>query len=185
MERNNVKKLTRASLLSAFALVIIFTGSKLGGVVFNQVVVGPLVNTVIITTVLICDIKYGVLVSILTPIMAALTGQLLTPMVPFVPFIMIGNAVLAVVLGLLAKYIKTYGVYAGIVLGAILKTLVLSFSAKHLIIAFSLKIPKPIAAKLAIMMSTPQLISAIAGGIIALLFYAVYKRNYSKVAANS
>lgn len=184
MEGNNVKKLTRASMLAAFALVIIFIGARLGGAMFNQIVVGPLVNAVIITAALICDIKYGVLVSVLTPVMAALTGQLAAPMVPFVPFIMLGNATLAIVVGLLVKYVKTYGVYAGIILGAVLKTLMLSFSAKHLIALFSLKIPKPVAAKLAFMMSTPQLYSAIAGGVVALLFYAVYKRSYSKAAVN-
>lgn len=182
---NNVQKLTRASLLAAFALIIIFIGSRLGGgAPFNQIVVGPLVNAVIISAVLICDIKYGVLVSVLTPVMAALTGQLPAPMVPFVPFIMLGNATLALVLGLCAKYIKKFGIYIGIVLGAVLKTVVLSFSAKNLIGLFSLNIPKPVAAKLGVMMSAPQLYSAMAGGVVALLFYAVYKRSYSKAASN-
>lgn len=185
MERvDNVRKLTRSSMLAAFALIIIFIGARLGGAVFNQIVVGPLVNAVIITAVLISDTKYGVLVSLLTPVMAALTGQLAAPMVPFVPFIMLGNAVLALVLGICVRYIRKFGVYAGIVLGAVLKTAVLSASARYLIGLFSLNIPKPVAAKLGVMMSYPQLYSAIAGGVVAFLFCEVYRRSYSKASVN-
>jgi hypothetical protein len=175
---DNTKKLTRAAMLAAFALVLIFTGSRIGGAVFNQIVVGPLVNAVIMVTVLICDIKYGILISILTPVIAAVTGQLASPMVPFVPFIMLGNITLAVVFGLLQKYVKKYGIYLGIAAGSVLKTLVLTFSVKYLVALFKLGLKKPIVDKLSVMMAYPQLYSALAGGVVALAFYALYKRAY-------
>ena len=177
---NYVKKLTRASMLLVFAFIIIFTGSRIGGAVFNSFVVGPLVNAVILITVMITDIKFGALVGFSTPILAALTGQLAAPMVPFVPFVMAGNITLAVVFGILNKYVKTYGSYFGIAAGAILKTLVLVFSAKYLISIFNLNIPKPIVSKLVILMSYPQLYSAIAGGILALIVYSIFKRTYNE-----
>jgi uncharacterized membrane protein len=175
---NNVKKLTRASMMLVFALVVIFTGSRLGGVTFNSFVVGPLVNAVIIATVLISDTKFGMLVGLCTPVLAALTGQLASPMVPFVPFIMAGNITFALIFGLLSKYIKKYGNYVGIGVGAVLKTLVLAVSAKYLVVLLSISIPKPVMAKLITVMSYPQLYSAVAGGIVALIFYSVFKKAY-------
>ena len=41
---SNTKKLTRASMLLIFAFIIIFIGSRTGGAMFNQFVVGPLVS---------------------------------------------------------------------------------------------------------------------------------------------
>jgi hypothetical protein len=163
-----------------FALVIIFIGARFGGLTFNSFVVGPLVNAVIMTTVLVSGIQYGVMVGLLTPVMAALTGQLLPPMVPFMPFIMLGNITLAIVFGLLAKHAGKFGSFIGIVVGAVLKTLVLVLSVKYLITLFGINMAPKVMEKLYAAMSYPQLYTAIAGGIIALLLYAVYKKAYLK-----
>lgn len=173
---NNVRKLTRASMLLVFALTIIFIGSRFGGATFNSFVVGPLVNAVIILAAMLTDMKFGILVSISTPILAALTGQLAAPMVPFVPFIMLGNATLAVTFRLFHSWFKTYGRYIGILVGAVLKTAFLVLSVNYLVTVFNLNIPKPIISKLAVVMSYPQLYSAIAGGAVALVFYTIFKR---------
>ena len=178
---NNVQRLTRSSMLLVFVLIIIFLGSRFGGATFNSFIVGPMVNAVIITTVLVVNIKYAVLVGFLTPVMAAITGQLLPPMVPFVPFIMAGNITYALVFGLFSKHIKRYGNYAGIVIGAVLKTFVLIISVKYLVSLFSINIAGNVMNKLAAVMSYPQLYTAAAGGIIAMLFYLVYKRSYLKI----
>jgi len=177
---NNVRKLTRASMLLVFALIIILIGSRFGGVTFNSFVVGPLVNGVIITTVLITDTKFGILVGICTPILAVLTGQLAAPMVPFSPFIMLGNATYALLFGISYKYIKNYGSYAGIALGAVFKMIILLTSVKYLVPLFGVNIPKPVLTKLSVMMSYPQIITAVSGGIVALIFYSIYKRTYAK-----
>lgn len=177
---NNVKKLTRSSMLLIFAFIIIFIGSRTGGAMFNQFIVGPLVNAVILTAVMIADMKYGILVGILTPVLAAITGQLNAPMIPFMPFIMIGNAILALVFGLLYRKNEKFGSYIGIVLGSALKTLFLALSAKYLVAALKINIPEKVMPKLLGAMSTPQLYSALAGGVVALLFYAAYKKYYLK-----
>ena len=177
---SNTKKLTRASMLLIFAFIIIFIGSRTGGAMFNQFVVGPLVNAVILTAVLITDMKHGILVGILTPVLAAITGQLNAPMVPFMPFIMIGNALLALVFGLIYKKNEKFGQYIGIVLGSVLKALFLTLSAKYLVSAFKINIPEKVMPKLLAAMSAPQLYSALAGGVIALLFYKAYKKYYLK-----
>lgn len=181
---SNIKKLTRASMLLVFALVVIFLGSRMGGAILNSTVVGTLVNAIIISAVLITDLKFGILVGFSTPILAALTGQLAAPMMPFIPFIMAGNITLAVVFGVFHKHIDKYGKYIGIAAGAVLKTLVLVISAKYLVVLLNINIPKPILAKLAVLMSYPQLFTAVAGGIVALLLYSVFNKYYVKASGN-
>jgi len=168
--------ITRASMLLVFAIIIIFIGSRSGGAILNQFVIGPLVNGVIILAVLICDMKYGILIGLLTPVIAGLTGQLAQPMIPFSPFIMLGNVTLALVFGLCIKYMKSLGIYIGIAVGAVFKTLVLVLSVKYLVSLFNINLPQPVMSKLAVMMSYPQLYSAIGGGIVSILFYSIYKK---------
>lgn len=173
---NNVRKLTRASMLLVFALVIIFTGARLGGAVFNQIVVGPLVNAVLFTTILIVDLKFGVLVAISTPILAAVTGQF--TILPFLPFIMVGNIILVLTFGIFIKLIKKYGSYIGVAAGAVLKFLFLSVSASYMVSLFNLPIPQAAVKKLGEAMSYPQLYTALAGGVVAIIFNFFFKRNY-------
>lgn len=169
---NNVRKLTRASMLLVFALVIIFIGARFGGAMFNQVVVGPLVNAVIITAVLSTDTKFGILVALLTPVLAVLTGQFKA--IPFIPFIMAGNIILAVACGLMERLVKKFGIYIGIVIGAVLKTLFLILSANYLVSLFGIMLPQAIIDA----MSFPQLYTALAGGAVAVIFYGIFKRIY-------
>jgi hypothetical protein len=171
---NNVKKLTRASMLLVFALVIIFIGSRLGGSAFNQVVVGPLVNAVIIAAVLITDLKFGILVSLLTPVLAFITGQF--TMLPFVPFIMAGNAIMAVSVGVIEKLVKKHGIYIGIVVGAVLKALFLMISVNYLIALFNLPLSEKQIKMLGVAMSWSQLYTALAGGVVAVIFFNVFKK---------
>lgn len=177
---SNVKKLTRASMLLVFALIVIYTGSRAGGAVFNSFIVGPLVNSIILVTVMVADLKFGIIVALCTPVLAALTGQLAAPMVPFSPFIMFGNAIYAAAFGLFAKNVKTYGSIAGIGAGSLLKALWLMMSVKFLVPLFKVNIPKPALAKLSVVMSYPQFITALAGGVIAMAFYSIFIRFYSK-----
>lgn len=171
---DNVKKLTRASMMVVFAFIITFIGARLGTAMFNQFVVGPLINAVIISAVLYTDLKFGVLVSLVTPLLAVITGQFTA--VPFAPFIMAGNATLAVIFYCCSKYAGKFGSYIGIAAGALLKTIVLTVSIRYLVALFKIGLPKPMVAKLSVMMSYPQLYSAVAGGIVAMIFYSIFAK---------
>ncbi|HBM79543.1 MAG: ECF transporter S component [Clostridiales bacterium] len=171
---SNTKKLTRSAMLLAFAFVIILIGAQFGGVFYNQFIVAPIVNASILAAVLFADTKYGVLVGLLTPVLALITGQFNIP--PFTPFIMVGNALLALSFGLSAKYFISGGKYIGIIIGAIIKALFLSFSVNYLVSLFGIGIPAKVISKLKIVMSYNQAYTALAGGIIVLLLYEVYKR---------
>lgn len=172
MNNKGVQNLVRSGLLLAIAVVIIFAGKNIPTV--NQFFVGPGVNAVLLLTACISGTFYGVGVGILTPVVALLVGQLPSALGPFVPFIMIGNAIYVLLFGLLKDKFKL-GKYIGLLLGSVFKFLFLYLSALKLVELFSLNIPKPLLSKLAVMMGVPQLITALIGGIIAIAIIEILK----------
>jgi riboflavin transporter len=171
--KNNLRKLIRASMLLAIAIVFQIIGRNTPQV--SQFLVGPVVNAILILTAVVCGIQWGVGVGIITPILAWLVGQLAAPMAPFIPFIMAGNLLYVVCFGILNKYIK-YGSYLGVGLGSLIKFAFLSISASKLVSIFSINIPSKVASKLIIAMGVPQLITAVIGGILALIFINILSK---------
>jgi len=106
--------------------------------------------------------------------MALLVGQLASPMMPFIPFIMIGNILYVVVFGVLKD--KNFGLYIGILAGAFIKFIFLYLSATKLVYVFGLNLPEKILTKLAVSMGFTQFITAIAGGIITVIIIKILKQ---------
>jgi len=86
-----------------------------------------------------------------------------------VPFIMMGNTILILVFGFFRK--KNY--WLGVVLASALKFLFL-FATSSIVIDLLLK--KEVAQKVAAMMSLPQFLTALAGGVIAYLILKSIKK---------
>lgn len=165
----NVKKLIRASLLLALAIVAQAIGR--GFPQISQLFVGSIVNCILIIAALTCSTYLGTLVGVLTPILAWVIGQLPPPMGPFVPFIVIGNAIYIILFSLIYKKKNNLRKYLSIIIAAIFKYFFLFISSSKLIYLFNLNIPKKVANKLVIMMGFPQLITALIGGALALLLH--------------
>lgn len=122
-----------------------------------QYLTGSVVNFVLLIACHVLGILGGVVIGCLTPWIALMAGQMPFAFMP--PFIMIGNAILVIVFWIFKRY-KTTGMIVGLVLGAFLKYLFLSFAVRYLVQA---------PAKLVAMMSTPQLVTALIGGALAFI----------------
>jgi len=106
--------------------------------------------------------------SLVTPVIAFWRGILPPPLGPMIPFIALGNAVLVIVYGLIGKRNK----YVAVVLASVIKYLVLA-GAVRLVVA--------VPPKIAQMMQVPQLITALAGGAIAIVLSEILiRRGLSK-----
>ncbi len=131
-----------------------------------QWVVGPIVNAVLILTLLKFGFRHAVAIAII-PSLAALSGGLL-PIVlaPVVPFIMISNVILILCVDWFYSNFKdkTKGYWVGVIVGAGLK---FSFLFLSVNIISGLLIQQELAVKVAQMMSWPQLYTAVIGGAIA------------------
>jgi hypothetical protein len=156
--KKELSLLTKAAVLLAIAIVLQLV--KMG-----QYVTGTGINTVLITAVGVCGLPWATAIGIMTPMLAVLLGVQPPPTIVLVPFIIAGNVIYVV----LFKILRRYNDYIGII-GAALIKFVLLYTAANIIVA---KLPVPI--KLAF--SFPQLITAAAGGAIALVILKTVGRN--------
>lgn len=172
MGKVNPNVLSKSALLLAIAIVFQLIGRTIPEI--NQFLVGPIINAVLLLSVYICGVKWGVLTAALTPILAWLVGQLAAPMAPFIPFIIIGNIIYVMLFGAIRG--KRYGIYMGIILGSFAKFLFLSLSASHLVKLLKIGIPIKVLDKLVLSMGGPQLITALTGGIIAMVLIQILSK---------
>ena len=150
-----IRWVSRTAVLFALTLVIQLLG-------LPQFITGPLVNAFLLLATMVVGVSSGMVIGLFTPWVAFSRGILPAPMGPMIPFIMLGNVTIVIVFFLITtrreNNIGFLGL--GIVIGSIAKYLVLSQS-----VAFLVSVPPPVAK----MMQFPQLITALVGGVIAIV----------------
>jgi len=105
MSSQNIRKLVATALLVALAIVFQQLRYVLGGSnIVSTYIVSSLVNLCLIVAATAVGLWSGVAVSVATPLIALLQGHATLPMVPW---IILGNAVLAVLYALFALKDKT------------------------------------------------------------------------------
>ena len=135
----------------------------------QQAIVGPAVNATLFISVVLLGSRNAMLIGILPSLVALSTGLLPPVLSPMIPFIMTSNVLLILVFDSLRK--KNY--WTGMVTASILKFVFL-FGASSIVI--DLLLNKDIAPKVAMIMSYPQLFTALSGGLIAFLFLRAIKK---------
>ena len=150
---------TRIIIFTTFLSIAVFVPLF----IHSQNITGPLVNFLLFTSVILMGPFEAVLIGIIPSAVALSSGLLPLPLAPMVPFIMISNALLVAVF----YYTKNKGFITAVIFAALLKFLFL-----HSIVTFlmSTMLQEKLVAKLAIMMSWPQFITAVAGGLLAFIF---------------
>jgi len=134
----------------------------------NQFVTGTIVNMMLILAVMTCKLPSGIVVASITPIIPTLLG--FGPLWPIVPFISAGNIVLVIMwhfVGNLQLPGKYLAYIAAIIVAAAAKFSVLYFGIVRIAIPHILGLPE--GNMLSFMFSYPQLITATAGGVFAVL----------------
>ena len=166
---DKTRYLTRLVFLISLTLVLEMIG-------LPQPLTGPLVNMMLFLTILILGRFAGMTLGSITPIIAAFRGQLPALLVPFIPFIIIGNILLVIVYFLLKnqpteqspKIGKSVSHWIGICAASITKFLWLYLSAKFVLpLVFGKALPPLFIS----MMSLPQLFTALLGGFLATIIY--------------
>ncbi len=151
----NVKWLARTAILLALTLAFQMMG-------LPQPVTGPAVNAMLLLSGTYVGAFGGIVIGLLTPVIAFARGILPPPLAPMIPFIMLGNAALVILYLFLRNMLgkKYIGCGAAIICGAVVKFLILSGAVR-----FIVSVPPPVAKA----MQIPQLFTAIVGGIVAVL----------------
>ena len=152
---------------------------------FPQPITGPLVNMMLILTTLILGPVAGVILGILTPLIAVFRGQLPPPLMPMVPFIMFGNSIFVLLFAAIDQRLKKLspsrrllaspGSWLALFAGAFAKFIWL-YSAVRILLPrlIGTSIPPTVLA----LMSTPQFFTAMTGGIFAFLLFNILQQRY-------
>lgn len=153
------KMITRSAIILAVSIAV-------QSVKLPQPLTGPLINALLLLAAGLAGPLGGVLVGVCTPLIAFLFG--IMPFPPAVPVIMAGNSVLAIVFGWLIKR-PVWGVVAA----AFAKYGIMSIMVFYLLPAlFQINIPSKVAASL----TTPQLFTALGGGLLAVIILKAVKQ---------
>jgi hypothetical protein len=150
-------------------VLLMATGLLVTNLGLPQYITGPLVNALLILAVLWAGVSQALFVGMVTPMGAALSGVLPLPLWIMIPFIALSNAVLVSLFGAL----RSANRWVALGIAAVAKFAVL-YLAVTLLVAHPLNlmisgqaqaivVPQAIVA----MMTWPQLLTAVAGGVVA------------------
>lgn len=176
---NTTKKLARSALLLAIAIVFQIIGRNLQVASINQFLVGPIINAILLVSVVICGTWWGVGIGVLTPILAFLIGQLSPIFAPFIPFIMIGNILYVIAFALIYKKFKTSSLAKeaiGVIISSLLKFAFMFVSAVKIIHILNISFSKLALKLLPTAMGMLQLVTAIIGGILAIVIIEILRK---------
>lgn len=149
---------------------------------FGQLVTGSCVNTVLAVSALVGGLGCGLTVAVISPVLAYLLG--IAPQILTVPAIMVGNAVYAVLLSILADKTGKNPVRQAIAwavaaaakfstLYLIVVKIICGVLSENLLKAGTLK--APMLKALPATFSWPQLFTALIGGAVALVIVPVLR----------
>ena len=162
--------ISRLAIILSLTIVIQLAG-------FPQPITGPLINAMLFITATLFGNLAGIILGCLTPTAALIRGQLPPVLAPMVPFIALGNIVLVLTYNFVIRqksfkknHLQSINKYVGVLLAAFFKFVFLYLSVK-IILPVVLNIP--LHSKIAVLMTTPQFITAIIGGIIALMMVRI------------
>lgn len=149
--------ITKESVITFVVLLGIATAAPL---CHNQFITGPIVNATLLVAVALLGIRDGILIGLIPSSIALAVGLLPPVLAPMIPFIIVGNAILVLTFG----YLRNKNYWLGLVSGSVLKFAFLFGTSS---VVTSLLVNQKVAANVAVMMSWPQLVTALAGGLLA------------------
>ncbi len=164
----NVVKISQFVVLAGLAMLVPYF-------FHSQWITGPLVNAGLILALFLIGIRSAVVVALVPSLMALAGGLLPAILAPVIPFIMISNIIFVFSIDWFYNNFKNNQVayWLGVSIGAFLKFLFLFLSVN---IISKLLIKQELAMRIAQMMSWPQLITAMAGGLIVFMILKWLKR---------
>ena len=193
MQTLTLSKTNITYLIKFLVLLGIATGAPLLGF-HSQWITGPIVNAALILTVFLLDIRAALIIGILPSTIALSTGLLPAPLAPMIPFIIISNSILVLLIDLIyhpelvsgstpksqempnppagGRHDKKY--WLGLLTGSGLKYLFLFFTSGLVI---KLLLNAKVAPTVAQVMSWPQFFTALIGGILAFVILKIIKKN--------
>jgi len=159
----------KENVITSAQFALLMAAAMLAPFFLQQSVVGSIVNAILFISVVLLGSRNAILVGILPSLVSLSVGLLPAVLAPMIPFIMTSNVLLI----LIFDFFRTKNYWLGIVVASILKFAFLLGSSSIII---NLLLNKAAASKVAMILSWPQLFTALAGGMIAFLFLRAIKK---------
>lgn len=165
--------ITRTAVFIALLIVLQAATAPLG----NVFITGSMVNMLLIVSVMTCGLSSGISVGVVSPVIAKLIG--IGPLWFLIPFIAAGNVILVVLWHIIAdrESKQKYAVsVAALIVAAAGKFCVLYVGIVKIAVPLLLNLPEPQAKVISNMFSVTQFITALIGGIIAVMVLQPLKK---------
>lgn len=170
MEKIRADVLHREKSLATAKFAIILGLSVLAPLFKIQMVTGPMVNALLFIATVILGPSSAMLIGLLPSAFSIAAGLLPWVLAPMIPFIMISNAILIFTF----HYFQKKNYWLGVAIASVFKYAFLFITSQTLVTLLMKGAPAAKAA--AIMMSWPQLVTALIGGVVAYLFLKFIKK---------
>ena len=169
MIQTKILSIEKEKLFILVQFIILIAIALMAPMLKNQLIAGSIVNTVLFVSTVILGLKVGILISLLPSLFALATGLLPAVLIPMIPLIVSSNIILVVVF----NFLKLRNYWLAVVSASFLKFGFLFLTSSILVNLF---LNNQLAAKAAIIMGWPQLLTALFGGLISYLFLKNIKK---------
>jgi hypothetical protein len=161
----NIKELVinREKITFLTKLVALLSIAMIVPLFHQQMITGSIVNATLFVATAVLGVSGGILVGLIPSVVALSAGLLPPVLAPMAPFIMVSNTIMI----LTFYFLKDRNYWQGMIMASILKFVFL-YSTSAVVINLLLK--KEVAAQVSLMMSWPQLLTALIGGCLAYVF---------------
>lgn len=161
-----------------FSILLLLIIAIVPVLVHTQWFTGPLVNAILLLTCIFVGPMEAVIFGLVPSLVAFSTGLLPFPLAPMIPFIMVANAIYVAIF---------YYIYKNNFLLAVLISSFVKFLFLHLTVSFLMGnfLEEKFLQKLALMMSWPQLATALFGGVIAYFIFKTKTKNVRKYSSKN
>ena len=176
MKKSRASQITQTAIFMALLLVLQSVTKPLG-----QFVTGASVNFVLIASVTMVGLLPGIVVAALSPFFAYMLG-IGPAFIQLIPMIAIGNIVLVLCWHFIMKKFgeKTLSYCIAAAVGALAKFVTLYLGVVKLVIPFFMSLPEKQAAAISVMFGTTQLVTALLGGVVAIIVVPLVKKAVKK-----
>ncbi|MBU1203024.1 iron hydrogenase [Patescibacteria group bacterium] len=161
--------LDRAKTIAIIQFVTLLSIATVAPFFHQQWLTGPIVNAMFLIAVALLGTESAIFLALLPSTIALSVGMLPAILAPMIPFIIISNTIL--ILGF--SYLRDKNFWLGVIVASFLKYLFL-WSTSFVVI--NLLIKKELATNVSAMMSWPQFVTAVLGGVIAYGFLKSIKK---------
>lgn len=171
MQQTAISKISVSVYSKTFVYFsFLFLSIFLPSIIHQQAITGSLVNAIILIATVVLGSSAAITIGLIPSIVALSRGLLPVVLAPIVPFIMLSNAVYA----LIFSSLKNKNFATAVITASTLKFFFLYFVSQHLLATL---LPQQFVSKASTMFSWPQLVTALTGGLIAFIFIKSYKKN--------